>query len=222
MSTLDEEAVRQRRAFASLARGALAGPDCPAAEELWDAAAGRLSAEERRTLIDHTAGCASCAEDWRLARQLTADAGEPAIGAPGGQPGYRVRWGLAAAAAVLALVAVPVWLDRVPTETPETLRQVAGSAAIRSLVPTDAALQRSDCILSWSVSNERAVGYDLVVASEELQILAKVKGLDEPRFRVPEEALSEVPPGGRVLWRVEATLATGQRVASATFTHRLQ
>ena len=44
--------------------------DCPEPDALWAAAAGKLSLEERRTIINHTLHCQDCAEDWRVAMRL--------------------------------------------------------------------------------------------------------------------------------------------------------
>lgn len=149
-------------------------------------------------------------------------AGEEVVDVPAGGFRPRVRWALVAAALLIAVIGLPVFLDRGPVDTPETVRSLAGDRAIRSLVSEGLALSRADCVLSWTTAGEEAAEYDLVVATEELDLLLEVKGLEEPIFKVPEERLAAVPPGGRILWRVEATLATGETTASPTFVQRLE
>jgi len=222
MTSLENEIARHRRAFASLARRAVVGSDCPAPERLWEAVGGLLPAEEIRELVDHTASCASCAEDWRLAHELAPEAGDTVASFPATSTRHYYRWGLAAAAVLVALIAVPLSRDRIPVDSQETVRAPAGPGVIRSQIEPGAVLSRDDCVLSWSSESEPMGGYDLLVATGELEVLIRETGLAESSYRVPAEVVSLVPGGGTILWRVEATLAAGRRVGSPTFVHQLR
>jgi hypothetical protein len=60
------------------------------------------------------------------------------------------------------------------------------------------------------------------VTTESLQVVATFGQLVEPAVVVPESALVSLPAGTRVLWRVEAVLPDGERVASPTYVARLK
>jgi putative zinc finger protein len=69
------EIASMRRAF----RRSAAPPkpeSCPAPATIWAALHGELSLSEVRRIVDHTADCAACAEDWRLALALEDEAGQ--------------------------------------------------------------------------------------------------------------------------------------------------
>jgi len=221
MSFSDQETTRLREAFTSLARGAVARPDCPEPER--QAARGELPAAEIQNLVDHTAGCPSCAEDWRLAHQLAPEAKPSVANPPTKQSQSGFSWWLAAAAAVLLVfVSVPLWRASTPVDSPEAIRAPGESAAIRSLIPDDDVLSRADCILRWSSGPYPMSGYNLLVSTESFDVLIRREGLEEPTYRVPPETLDQVPPGGKILWQVEAIGPTNRRLVSPTFVHHLE
>lgn len=120
-----------RDAFRSLADGASPSPGCPPASRLWDAQQGDVSPEEARQLMDHVASCPSCAQAWRLAREL--DDGGVAEALPPHRSWQRGRSILAIAAMLLfALIAGYM------------LRAVSGARDPRSLQAADAKLQAAD------------------------------------------------------------------------------
>lgn len=223
MNFSDQEATRLREAFASLSQGAEGRPDCPEPERLWQAANGDLPAAEIQSLVDHTAGCASCAEDWRMAHELAPKA-EPTVAAfPTKRPQPRPTWWLAAAAALLlALVSAPLWRASTPVDSPETVRTPGDSVAILSLIPDDGVLSRDDCVLRWSSGPAPVVAYKLLVSTESFEVLTRQEGLEEPTYRVPSEVLRQVPAGGKILWQVEAVGPADRRFLSPTFIHRLE
>ena len=93
-----------REAFRSLADGAGPAAGCPPASRLWDAQQGDVPPEEARRLMDHAASCPSCAQAWRLAREL--DEGAATETSPQHSVWPRARSILAMAAmALLALAA---------------------------------------------------------------------------------------------------------------------
>ena len=198
-------------AWENLAESARPTDDCPPPERIWHAVRGDLSPAETRTVIGHTAVCASCAEAWRLARSMEP----PAEAAPAAPGRGRQRW--AAAAAALLLAAGLSWqlLDRGPGpiergEPPE----------IESLVPEGASLPRRAFLLEWSPGPEGA-RYDLLVTTPELEVVVRWRRLEEPRYRVPAAKLRGLGDGAELLWRVEMVLPDGRHVASPAFRVRV-
>ncbi len=117
---------------------------CPTADVLARAAAGELSASERRALADHLATCASCSEEYRVAVSLGewARRTSSALDLPGA--GRRAipttRWPMLAAAAALflvagltaALVVWSLWLRNDNTRLAAALDDSTGRAAAQS------------------------------------------------------------------------------------------
>ena len=204
-------------AFRARARSA-ARDDCPDPARLWAALGGELPPEDRRDVIDHTASCASCAEDWRLAMELRPE--PDAVVAERLAPRRRV-WAPLAVAASLVLATgagLVLWRSGEP-ETPQF--RGAGVATIRSLVPETEPLPRDGCRLRWSF-DQAGARYDLRVTTESLREVAHAESLVEPSFLVPEPSLASLPAGTRLLWRVEAALPDGSRVGSPTFVTQLR
>jgi hypothetical protein len=188
---------------------------CPAAADLWSAVRGEGSLESRRALVDHTSACGACAEAWRLAMDVSRDL------ASARRPWHGSFAALAAAAALVLALGGGVWLSWMPGHV-ETPGFRGGEApVIRSLVREDEALPRRDFRLRWSPGPDGS-HYDVRVTTESLQVLAGGQRLAEPFFLVPESALAPLPKDSRILWRVEAALPDGERVASATFVTRLE
>lgn len=212
-------AWRGRRAGSPPAAG------CPPASDLWSAVRGELPAEARRAVVDHTSSCAACAEAWRLAVALTPDPIPVAPEAPRSVLAWLPRPGvlapLAAAAALVVALAAGFGLltGPRPGRTPEF--RGAEVPVIRSLLGEAQALPRGSFRLQWTAAGEGS-RYDVQVTTEALEVVASVQGLAEPVHVVPESALLRLPAGARLLWRVEAVLPDGERVASPTFVARLE
>lgn len=68
---------RLRLLFAQAFEDGQPTDDCPGPETLLDALLGVLGPEARATVIDHVAGCAMCAEAWRIGRTLTPSGDSP-------------------------------------------------------------------------------------------------------------------------------------------------
>jgi hypothetical protein len=96
----DDERDRLATLFRSGSEHSTVRDDCPGAERIWDALRMELPPVERAEIVDHLAGCPTCAEAWRLAMELGSAKG--AVTAP-----KAPSWSLAvlAAAAVLVLAA---------------------------------------------------------------------------------------------------------------------
>lgn len=86
-----------RDAFRSLADGASASDNCPPASRFWDAQRGEVSSVDARELMGHVASCPSCAQAWRLARELD-DTEETETAAP------ERSWSAGSIAAMAAMV----------------------------------------------------------------------------------------------------------------------
>lgn len=216
---------RLREAFQSLSEAPQ--PElCPSPEQLWDAVAGVLDTEATHALIEHTAACAGCAEEWRLAREMQgspareAPTGEaPAAEAPGEGRGrviaaaHRFRRaaapiiGLAVAAMLLLVVGLP------KKEAPPAEYRAGQAEEIQSLIPRGEALPRELFVLRWS-ELDGAV-YSLVVSGADLRVIDQPSELTEAIYQVPAAALEGVD--GEVYWQVEAALADGSTLSSKTF-----
>jgi hypothetical protein len=203
-----------RRAWAKAAERAAPRPDCPSPERIFDAVRGELGPAGASSLLEHVAGCASCAEDWRLAREVSEalPAAEPALARRPWLGGWAA---LPAAAAVLLAAAAALLVPRVAPY------REAAPLAIHSLLDEARPLQRSACLLRWS-AGPAGTRYDVLVGTPDLTPLLSERGLPVSELRVPERALARLPAGARLLWRVEALLPDGARVASPTFVSRIE
>ena len=219
----DQELASLRKAFATHSQHTPEPAICPAPEKIWDAVQGALPADEVREIVQHTAVCAACAEDWRLAHMLqTQDAATASVAPPAPlrfAPRFdRMRnWGLAAAAA-LALVFVGVqWFQR-PQPGGSVYR--GEQAGIRSLVADGQALPRDRFLLKWSAPAAATAGttYAVEVSTEDdLRVVSNAEGLKATQYQVPASALAGLPAGSRLLWKVETDLPEGSHVKSPTF-----
>jgi hypothetical protein len=178
-----------------------------------------LAADEIRDVIDHFVACPSCAADWRAAKGWEADAEtpvEPEVLVRARRP--ILRWaGLAAAVLLVAVLAAYRILSPVPSEPVYR----TGSEAIRSLVPEDEVLPRDAAVLRWTPVGEDAV-YSVEVGLIDLTTLFSVREISETELRIPSEALEKVETGESIVWRVEAQLPDGRRMASGAFLHRIE
>lgn len=215
----EQEIASLRKAFATSSQHTPEPAACPAPEKIWDAVQGALPADEVREIVQHTAVCAACAEDWRLAHTLqTQDAAVAAVAPPAplrfAPRVHRMRnWGLAAAAA-LAMTFVGVqWFQR-PQPDGQTYR--GEQSAIHSLVAEGQALPRDRFVLKWSAAAGATYGIQ-VSTEDDLRVVASAEGLKKAEYQVPASALSGLPSGSRLLWNIEADLPAGGHVKSKTF-----
>jgi hypothetical protein len=218
----DEELEKLRAAWAALPPGA-PGPDCSPSEAIWEAVAGNRPEAEVRAMLTHALGCADCSALWRLARELSsAGQDEAAVRPPEvralARPA-RTRWlvgaGTLAAAAVLALLLVP---RSGPRETSPVLRG-AEDAGLRADATT-ATIDRQHPVLRWSGAPEGS-RYSVVVSTRDLTVLYRKTGIPASEAEIPVEALSAVPAGADIVWRVEAITPGGHRLASGAFLSRV-
>jgi hypothetical protein len=207
--TLDDRALRE--AFTALAEHSAPRADCPDPERLLAVQRGGAPGAEAAAVVGHLAGCPSCSEAWRLARELPVFVeAAPAAGARWW--GGWMRAGLAAsivAAAVAGLrPSAPVYRE-------------GAARPIRSLIAEDRALPRSAFVLRWT-GGAPGSRYDVDVATEDLAVLHRARGLEKAELTVPEAALAALPAGARVLWRVEAQAPDGTRASGMTFVTRVR
>jgi hypothetical protein len=231
----DNEIRRLREAFASLAHDAGSTEGCPDPDRIWMAVRVELSPGEVRDLVEHTVACPFCAEAWRLARELNIESA-PAAKTDGTLIARSMvsrrsawRWGsIIAAAAVIMLVTVfsiqfdqsSEYLSGTPGFDSPRYRE-GGEATIRSLVPADRSLPRERFELAWS-PGPPGTRYQLEIATADLDLVLKARGLEEAGFLVDENTLQPFPPGTRLLWQVEAAHPDGTRLTSETFVAVLQ
>lgn len=215
MKREEGELARLRRAFGSMSH-APEPAACPPPEKIWEAVRGELPATQARTVVEHMAACPSCAEDWRLAiaLQKPATASNVIPAAERFALGRRLRnWGLAAAA-VLALAVVGVQM--VPRSDVQPTYRGDGMT-IQALVDEGQSLPRQQFLLRWSAPETPGATYDVEVSTEDLRVIAIGDDLREPQFLVPAHALAGLPPGARLMWKVDAELPQGGHVTSTTF-----
>ncbi len=214
----EEQLARLREAFAALAEGAPPGA-LPAAEKVWRAAHGELTAAETAELAELAARDPETAEAWRLALELK---GSPATAEVIRLSAWRRRrWGLGLAAAAVLVVGIMVpLLTTQPWHGDPRLRN-AGPPAVESRVGQAEALPRERFLLRWSGGPDGSL-YDVVVSDGDLNVLHRSQRLAEPQLLVPAAALESLAPGATVLWRVEVLTPDGSRQASATFVQRVR
>ncbi len=226
MNEPNSDVSKLREQFRAAAGEADRASDCPGAERIWDALHGGLPPEDRRTIIDHTARCSACAEAWRLAREIggTVPAVQATIGHAGVGPVHGIGWRrwvpLAAAAALVVVVGLVLRPGPIRDDEPPQYR-MGDEAGIRSLLPEETPLPRSACRLRWS-AGPVGTRYDIEVATADLDVIARARGIEQTEFTVPADRLADLPPASKLLWRVEATLPDGRIIATPTFIARLE
>ncbi len=196
-------------------------PDaCPRPEVILQAVRGELSPAELRTAVEHTATCADCAEDWRLAAAYLRELREEQVGSvpasslsPRARPAAWQRWAVAAAA--MALLALGLgW--RFGFGTGDPAYRDGRPQAIRSLLPESTELPAESFVLRWEAV-PGATAYEAQVSTGALAPVASVKGLSAPTYQVPSSSLAGLPPGSLIYWQITAVLGDGHRLTSPTF-----
>jgi len=226
MNQENQELERLRAAFTAPAMDEPAHEDCPSPETLWAAVRGELQPQALREVVDHTARCAACAEDWRLAVEVDRQAAQ-VESAPAKLPGNVIagRFGgwrsLAAAAALAAGLFVAVGIYREAMVPSQPAYRETQQETVRSLLGAGQALPRQAAVLRWTPL-PGATAYDVSVGTETLRQVASAHGLAATEYRLPPAALGSLPAGAKLLWRVEASFPDGHRVESPTFTTLLQ
>jgi hypothetical protein len=218
------------RALAEEGQRVLPGETCPTPEQLWQLASGELEALDARPIVDHLSRCPACAEDARLTRELVRESrdvegrGDDEIREDGGAQGddgarpsglLRGPW-LGLLAALLALsVGLGVIVElRGPDPGGSALRQ-GGSERVQSLLDDGAELPRNAARLVWV--GPPGARFDGVLTTEDLELVAEVRGLEVPEWILEPEQLEDLEAGTVLFWQVEAVLEDGSRVPSRSF-----
>jgi hypothetical protein len=207
--------VEWREAWAALAERAAPTDACPPAERLWEAAQGELAPDQLTAIVDHVAQCVLCAEAWEVA----ADLAKEAASAPPARvltfPKRRVwTWASLAAAAVIVIGVFVVPRDWINREGDADVYRTELSSTLRPLIPDGEALPKNAVVLKWSSAGDTAT-YSIEVATEDLTPVARARNLRTTEYTVPETALSALPAGSKLVWRVQASWPDGRSIRSA-------
>jgi hypothetical protein len=217
----DREIEDLRRAFTAPGGTPPRPEDCPAPETIWAAVHGELPPGPLREVVDHTATCPACAEDWRLAvvaEREAAPAAEVNVGRAAPPLLYPRRWIRLAplAAAAAAIVLLVVGLPLVHHDGEPTYR---GQEKVVSQLEKGEVLPRGNCLLVWK--GPRGATYEVEVRTLTGTILTK-GGIHTLHYQVPESKLADIRPGTRLEWQVTATLPGEAPLRSEPFTFTLR
>lgn len=212
-----------RHAFRAQVPTAADDEACLPAEEIWDAAHGRLDPARTRHVVHQVAVNPAAAETWRLAVSLgeksdarqSRDDRHP-VSSSAARTGGRGLW-LAVAATVLAalglwrLVTLPEAID-----DPIATSRQPSEDAIESRIDEGAGLPRSSFVLRWSDAGDGA-RYDLRVHTSTLVPVAEAFDLDRASHRVDASHFSDLTDGTPLLWQVVVHRSDGTTHTSPTF-----
>jgi hypothetical protein len=191
--------------------------DCPSTERLRDSVRDALPREDNEAVVLHLGACPACAAAWRAARELFPDE-TSATPHPRELP-----WPLALAAGLAIAFVVGGMVSRYlpPRTTQAPAFRTQEEEAIRSELPADRPVSRSDCVLRWS-AGPAGTTWDVVVTDSTLRPLERAWRLESPELRLDEDALQDVSEGEDILWRVTAWLPDGRQQRSKTFRTRVK
>lgn len=182
------------------------------AERLFSALHGDLSAEERRAVVDELIRNPRAAAAWRLARELEPD--EPAHAEARGR-----TWAWMSIAAMLLLVVGVAWQFQ-PWRSEAPVYRGAEPRSIASLLPSDAPLAREQPVLRWTALE--GARYRVRVLTPDLDLLDEAENLATPEYGLKPDVVRRIPPGGRILWQVEARVPGTAAVVSPTFSAQME
>ncbi len=181
------------------------GDDCPSPDAIWEAAVGEADTEAVEQLLAHVQGCASCAEDWRLAHTFDHDAdGVPDVVVP-----LKPRRRLWAGAALLVAVAAALVLAlRSPSSEEVTFR--GGDTSVVRLVGAE--VPRNAPLVRWQAV-PGAKTYEVTVFDHTLKRLA-AQELTVTSWTLPAAATQH---DGQLYWQVTAHLNDGRELQGTTW-----
>ena len=244
-----------RRAFARVpddGPGALTPVEsCPEPDTVWAAVHRELPPAEIEAIVLHTARCAPCAEEWRLAREI-GDRAE-VDGAPSGihqttlgrsanrqradrtpdtenwanvvPRTLRLRRFAAPLAGLAVAAAVVLMVGRAPDgPTPEERPISEIRAGAQVTIESEIAPGAVLDRQAFRLTWDEIPGatYDLLVSDTDLAVVAEASDLEDPTFTVPAESLARLASGAELYWQVEARLRDGTGQRSPTFVVRLE
>jgi hypothetical protein len=199
-----------RRAFTAPGGRAPRPEECPEPETLWAAVHGELPPAEARDVVDHTATCGACAEDWRLAVEVDRDDEDNEVipdfdnkkfkpPLPHPHPRRWARFAPLTAAAAAAIVLLFFFPPRPPHDDKPNLR---GPQRVESELEDGQVLKREECILRWR--EIPGAKYDVKINALTGSLLDSARGLTAARYQVPKPKLDGLPSGTHLEWSVTA------------------
>lgn len=181
---------------------------CPPAETIWEAVHGELPPERLREVVEHTAKCAACALEWRLAGELSQERQANDNVPPAALPRRRSwAWPKVAALAAGLLLALSLPLLWKGTGDKPALRGGEGSALGFELRPLP--VEREGLRLGFEPQLPPSATYDLTVNAGDTQLVYE-EGLYEAPYLLPAGKLVGLPPGTRLTCTVKIILPDGQ------------
>ncbi len=217
-----DELERLQLAFTSVEATGRSDDHPLEAERIWRAVRGELPPDEVEEMTDQVSRSPDAAAAWRFAVELSRELDETRDGAVVRIDRRRpIRWavGLAAAAAVVIGVGLPVFRSLAPDPTP--VFRAADQFEIKNELPAGQELPRDAIELRWTPAGEGAL-YDIVLTDSGLAVLDRASFLEEPRYVPPAAALVGLPSGAEVWWKIDVTRPDGSRVSSPTFVNRVR
>jgi hypothetical protein len=175
-------------------------------ERLFSALHGDVSPEERRDIVDELIRNPRAAAAWRIARELAPEEGDRSRSA------WR-QWAWLPIAATLVLLAGAAW-QFAPWRAEVPVYRSAEPRAIAPVLPADGRLSRTDPVLRWTAIE--GARYRVRVLTSSLEPLAEAE-LDVPEYRLSLDVVRGIPPGGSILWQVDARVRGSSGVTSPTF-----
>ena len=222
MTDQDSNQDRLRAAFAVPAEKSVSSADCLPDETIWKAVHAGLDAVELQRVLDHTAGCAACAESWRMAHAVGNEAGIRKIGALRAFPSRRAVFALSAVAATILLVLfVAPTLNDWPGSIPADEFRDAPAVRLESLLDETEIFSRNALQLRWTGGPEGTL-YTVELVDENLAVLARSEPQEPTEYTVPPDKLEGLPADATLYWRIDAVLPDATRISSGVFLLRLQ
>ena len=225
----DEELRKLREAFLLGVAGEFGKPEDPSPERIWQAAAGELSPDEVREVLDQVQESPACAELWIIARRTldaTADAPKEPVHPAASDEAFRVRepaawrhWAIpmGLAATMLVVIAVALWFQ---PEAEAPYRSIEPRPTVGTLTGDGAELPRENAVLRWKAGPE-GTRYQLRVFRADLRPLFVVEDLLDSEYVLSAEQLVGVADGETIRWQVRALRPGGGAVFSEPRTLRI-
>jgi hypothetical protein len=219
----DADAGREslREAFQSDAEILNDGERCPPTERIWRSAEGELDRPQNESLLRHLGECGACAASWRLARDLSESSGKkraPVAAGRGSRFGDLPMLAMAAALVLAVALGSQLFGPR-RTEAPAFRNQQA--EWLTPVGEDGGSLPRGQFLLRWAEGPEGST-YDIRVTTEDLDLLATGRRLEQAEYQVPADALEDLPGGAAVYWQVTAHLPGGRSIDSDSFLTRIE
>jgi len=211
-----KDVPRLREAFATLADEGSGEP--VDSQRIFDALHGDLSPEERQAVVEQLLTNPAAAEAWRLAREMPpGTAVKPLQERDTGSGAAKWKW-MSLAAAVTLTVGLG-WQFMQPRGGDEPAYRSVESRAIASALAPGAELSRAQPVLRWN--GVEGARYRVRVLTPDLQLLEESAESPARDHTVSAATLERIPPGGQLLWQVEARVPGEGVIVSPTFSNRV-